>query len=189
MSERRSRDSDERTSDFTLNKPYTAKGNAVEGVQHVVYRDGGILWQDNIYSELRFKPTQQDASFTLEDVTIGVDFHWERKEAQTFHGTLHLLVDEGKIVVINEVDAEEYLKSVISSEMRSTSSMELLKAHAVVSAVGSSIRCKRVEATRKMPAVSSPLHAKKANICVGMTAQITPCSMFAPMIIANAIKA
>ena len=118
---------------FTLNMPYTAKGNAVEGVQHVVYRDGGILWQDNIYSELRFKPTQQDASFTLEDVTIGVDFHWERKEAQTFHGTLHLLVDEGKIVVINEVDAEEYLKSVISSEMRSTSSMELLKAHAVVS--------------------------------------------------------
>ena len=78
-------------------------------------------------------PLSGDASFSLEDVTIGVNFHWERKETQTFQGMLHLVVEEDKICAINELPVEQYLASVISSEMSATSSLELLKAHAVIS--------------------------------------------------------
>lgn len=78
-------------------------------------------------------PKSADASFSLYDVTIGVNFHWERKETQTFRGTLRLVVEADKICAINELPVETYLVSVISSEMKATSSMELLKAHAVIS--------------------------------------------------------
>lgn len=118
---------------FTLNKPFSAKGSEVCGRQEVEYREGGIVWNGNLYSELTFCPIDDDASFTVEAVTIGVKFHWERHESQTFKGTLRLIVDEEQLVVINRISVEEYLTSVISSEMRSTSSLELLKAHAVVS--------------------------------------------------------
>ena len=74
-----------------------------------------------------------NASFSLSDVTIGVNFHWERKETQTFLGTLHFVVESDKICAINELPVERYLESVISSEMSATSSLELLKAHAVIS--------------------------------------------------------
>jgi SpoIID/LytB domain protein len=66
-------------------------------------------------------------------VTIGINFHWERQETQVFSGTLKLVVDEEKIVAINILPAEDYLTSVISSEMSANSSLELLKAHAVIS--------------------------------------------------------
>lgn len=118
---------------FRLNAPYLAKGETVEGEQVASCQDGGILWRGNRYSELTFQPLSAEADFTLPDVTIGVRFHWQRNEAQTFRGTLRLIVDEEKIVAINELPTEEYLKSVISSEMRATSTPELLKAHAVVS--------------------------------------------------------
>lgn len=118
---------------FCLNAPYTAKGETVSGEYEATYQNGGILWNGNVYSELTFRPQDAAASFTLADVTIGVKFHWQRVEPQTFRGTLRLIVDEEKIVVINELKVEEYLKSVISSEMSATSSLELLKAHAVVS--------------------------------------------------------
>ncbi len=118
---------------FTLNAPFSAKGNSVAGKQEATCSDGGILWNGNLYSELTFVPESEDATFTIEDVTFGVNFHWERKEAQTFRGTLRLIVDEEKLVVINSIPAEEYLASVISSEMSATSSLELLKAHAIVS--------------------------------------------------------
>ncbi len=118
---------------FTLNGPFLAKGKQVDGQQQVHYDDGGISWNGNIYSELLFTPDADDASFTLEDVTIGVNFHWQRKQKQTFCGRLRLIVDENKLVIINEVPAESYLQSVISSEMSASSSLELLKAHAVVS--------------------------------------------------------
>ena len=78
-------------------------------------------------------PQSADASFSLSDVTIGVNFHWERKETQTFLGTLRFVVESDKIVAINELPVEKYLESVISSEMSATSSLELLKAHAVIS--------------------------------------------------------
>lgn len=118
---------------FSLNKPYLAKGEMVTGEQEVAFSEGGILWNGNQYSSLTFHPQSADASFSLSDVTIGVNFHWERKETQTFLGTLHFVVESDKICAINELPVERYLESVISSEMSATSSLELLKAHAVIS--------------------------------------------------------
>ena len=118
---------------FSLNKPYLAKGEMVTGEQEVAFSEGGILWNGNQYSSLTFHPQSSDASFSLSDVTIGVNFHWERKETQTFLGTLHFVVESDKICAINELPVERYLESVISSEMSATSSLELLKAHAVIS--------------------------------------------------------
>lgn len=118
---------------FSLNKPYLAKGEKVLGEQVVEFSEGGVLWNGNQYSKLTFHPQSADASFSLSDVTIGVNFHWERKETQTFLGTLRFVVESDKIVAINELPVEKYLESVISSEMSATSSLELLKAHAVIS--------------------------------------------------------
>ena len=118
---------------FSLNKPYLAKGETVIGEQVVEFSEGGVLWNGNQYSKLTFHPQSADASFSLSDVTIGVNFHWERKETQTFLGTLRFVVEADKICAINELPVEKYLESVISSEMSATSSLELLKAHAVIS--------------------------------------------------------
>ena len=118
---------------FSLNKPYMAKGEVITGNQVVEFSDGGILWRGTQYRNLTFTPQADDASFSLNDVTIGVNFHWERKETQTFEGTLRIVVEADKIVAINELPVEKYLTSVISSEMSSTSSLEFLKAHAVIS--------------------------------------------------------
>lgn len=119
---------------FKLNGTFSAKGESVTDEQTVECVDGGISWRNNIYSELCFTPEDEEAcSFTLQDVTIGIGFHWERKEQQTFRGKLRLIIDEEKLVVINELSVEDYLESVISSEMSATSSIGLLKSHAVVS--------------------------------------------------------
>ncbi len=118
---------------FSLNAPYTVCGSQRCGKQVVELSEGRILWENALYDELLFEPTDAHSSFTLEDVTIGVNFHWERKEAQTFLGKLRFIVQDNNICAINELPVETYLTSVISSEMRATSSLELLKAHAVIS--------------------------------------------------------
>lgn len=120
---------------FTLNSPYTAKGAIIEGEQTVEYREGAIHWNGNAYSQLNFHLTTeaQQSSFTLHEVPIGINFHWERKQSQRFHGELSLMIEEEELVVINRIPAELYLESVIASEMSPTASAELLKAHAVVS--------------------------------------------------------
>ncbi len=118
---------------FALNGAYAAKGETIEGEQVVEFSEGGILWNGNQYRELTFTPQQAEASFSLRDVTIGVNFHWERKETQTFLGTLRLVVEADQITAINELPVEQYLASVISSEMKATAGLELLKAHAVIS--------------------------------------------------------
>lgn len=118
---------------FALNAPYMAKGETIEGEQTVEFSEGGILWNGNQYRELTFTPQSAGASFSLHDVTIGVNFHWERKETQVFGGTLRLVVEADKITAINQLPVEDYLVSVISSEMKATSSVEFLKAHAVIS--------------------------------------------------------
>ena len=119
--------------EFSLNGEYSAKGETITGRQTVEFSEGGILWNGNQYRELCFSPKGDKASFSLFDVTIGVNFHWERKETQTFLGELHLVVEADKICAINTLPVEKYLESVISSEMSATSSLELLKAHAVIS--------------------------------------------------------
>lgn len=121
--------------EFTLNTPYTAKGEDITGPQVVEFSEGGILWNGNQYHHLTFRPKTNGGvpNFSISDVIIGVNFHWERKQTQTFVGTLRLVVEEDKICAINELPVERYLESVISSEMSATSSLELLKAHAVIS--------------------------------------------------------
>lgn len=118
---------------FTLNGNFFAKGETVYGEQVVCFNEGGILWNNNLYRELTFTPQDEQNSFSLYDVTIGINFHWERQETQVFLGTLKFVVHEDKITAINQLPVEDYLTSVISSEMSATSSLELLKAHAVVS--------------------------------------------------------
>lgn len=118
---------------FRLNGSYLAKDGDVEGGQLVEFSGGRILWNGRLYRELRFTPQTCNASFSIEDVVIGAGFHWERKEAQTFMGTLRIVVEADKVYAVNELPVESYLASVISSEMNASASLELLKAHAVIS--------------------------------------------------------
>ena len=106
----------------------------INGDVSVQYADGGILFNGVRYSVLRLTPvSESECFFTLCDVTIGVEFHWQRKEAQSFRGGIEFYAADGAVTVINNINAEEYLKSVISSEMNAHASLELLKAHAVIS--------------------------------------------------------
>ena len=118
---------------FTLNGNFSAKGAMLTGPQEVALNDGGLLWNGQVYRQLTFVPESETSSFTMEDVVIGKDFHWERRERQTFRGTLCLVVDEDNIVCINDIDVELYLQSVISSEMSANCSTEFLKASSVIS--------------------------------------------------------
>ncbi len=110
-----------------------AKGEVISGPQTVEFSEGGILWRGTQYRNLTFTPQTDDASFSLDNVVIGKEFHWERRQTQVFEGTLHIVVEADKIVAINELPVERYLLSVISSEMSATASLEFLKAHAVIS--------------------------------------------------------
>ena len=108
------------------------------GSRKAVLREGKIEYDGALYDELHFgskTPSTMFAepSFVLHGVTIGVNFHWERKEDQKFAGELKIIVDRGMLTAINIVGVEDYLLSVISSEMSATASEEFLKAHAVIS--------------------------------------------------------
>ena len=120
--------------EFVLLNPYRMDGTEVSGKQVVTYDEGKILWNGRRYDELLFEPQhEQTDAFELLDVTIGINFHWERKEDQCFLGALKIIVENGKLTGINVIHVEDYLTSVISSEMSATASLELLKAHAVIS--------------------------------------------------------
>lgn len=120
--------------EFVLLTPYCTFGKEVSGRQIVSYDENKIRWNGKLYDELLFEPVQEtDAAFELLDVTIGINFHWERKENQRFLGSLKIIVEDGKLTGINVIPVEDYLTSVISSEMSATASLELLKAHAVIS--------------------------------------------------------
>ena len=119
--------------EFILLTPYHTSGKEVCGKQVVTYNEGRILWNGRQYDELLFEPLEETAAFELLDVTIGINFHWERKEDQRFSGSLKIIVENGKLTGINVIHIEDYLTSVISSEMSATASLELLKAHAVIS--------------------------------------------------------
>lgn len=108
------------------------------GKQKVVYENGRISYNGALYDELLFDSITMSSmfaepTFMLYDVTIGVGFHWERNQVQKFAGSLKFIVNEDKIIAVNIVGIEDYLLSVISSEMKASSSLELLKAHAVIS--------------------------------------------------------
>ena len=113
---------------FTLNG-YGEDGSSRTATIH----NGLIQYDGKAHTRLCFKPQSPDDSFSLMDVVIGVNFHWQRLETQTFRGSLRLLADDGKIWAINDLPVEDYLESVISSEMSAQSSLPLLMAHAVIS--------------------------------------------------------
>lgn len=126
---------------FTLNTLFRESiyGNSVTGRWVARFSDNKIVIKNDdekIESEMPvvLSPVEvQDSSFTLHTVTIGVDFHWQRSEDQVFKGSLKLICESGKITAVNVLSIEDYLTSVISSEMSATSSEEFLKAHAVIS--------------------------------------------------------
>lgn len=108
------------------------------GVQKVTFQEGKINYNGSLYDELVFEAKTMstmfaEPSFVLHGVTIGVDFHWQRKVTQKFAGTLKFIVENRKITAIDIVGVEDYLLSVISSEMKSSATLEFLKAHAVIS--------------------------------------------------------
>lgn len=112
----------------------TASGNAVTGPQtFALTPDGRISWQGTEHNTILLTPTDDKASFEVFDVVIGIGFHWERNENQRFAGALKIIVEGDKITLVNVVGVEEYLKSVVSSEMSAHASEEFLKAHAVIS--------------------------------------------------------
>lgn len=122
---------------FTLTGLYAGPdGGLVSGTHEARMNESGISFTigDKTYTSIEFIPSSYIGdNFELEGVTIGVDFHWQRKENQRFRGSLRIIVDKGKITAINIVNVEDYLVSVISSEMSATSSLALLRAHAVIS--------------------------------------------------------
>ncbi len=120
--------------EFVLNGDYKVNGAVCSGSQKAVCVNGKIEWGGREYDDLLFEPVDAAAgSFTLKGVTIGVSFHWKRKEDQSFSGALHFIVENGRLTPINVLPVEDYLLSVISSEMSAKASLELLKAHAVIS--------------------------------------------------------
>jgi stage II sporulation protein D len=120
--------------DFLFTGSYLSGGRTYSGLQRVTEKDGKVEWNGNLYDELLFEPADEMRnSFELRGVTIGINFHWERKENQSFRGSVMFIVENSKVTAINILGVEEYLTSVISSEMSATASLELLKAHAVIS--------------------------------------------------------
>lgn len=120
---------------FVLRGEFVVNGGAetVSGEGSVTLSDGQILYNGRRYDSLLFSSVDEESSFDLVDVVIGIHFHWERKETQRFKGALKFILLDGELQAINIVPTEDYLTSVISSEMSATSSLELLKAHAVIS--------------------------------------------------------
>lgn len=119
---------------FILNGTYLCNGTEITGQHKANIKSGKIMLENADYSEILFEPSDAAiCSFDLPDVTIGIGFHWQRTECQRFKGALKLIVENNAVTAINILPVEDYLMSVISSEMNATSSLEFLKAHAVIS--------------------------------------------------------
>ena len=108
------------------------------GPQKVSYQEGKINYNGVLYDELFFEASTPstlfaEPTFILHDVVIGVDFHWERRQSQQFAGSLKFIIEKNQVVAVNVIGVEDYLLSVISSEMKATAGLEFLKAHAVIS--------------------------------------------------------
>ena len=119
---------------FAFNTPYTDGLTSYEGQQAASLDNGAILFNGARHEGLTFSACgNEEATFSLHGVTIGKEFHWQQQETQTFQGSLLLRIIDGELHAINRIPIEDYLTSVIASEMSGTSSVELLKAHAIIS--------------------------------------------------------
>lgn len=132
------------TIEFVLNGDFAcSNGKTYTGKHKAKYQNGEVFFDGETVGEIMFEPTAPTASFDLINVVIGIGFHWERKENQRFKGALKIIVETthdvetrhalSVLTAINHISVEDYLTSVISSEMSATASDELLKAHAVIS--------------------------------------------------------
>lgn len=119
---------------FELAGGYLCNGTTIgDGIYSVQVQDNKILFEGENVDRLAFVPAGTACHFTLHNVIIGVNFHWERSQKQMFEGELHFLIEGNKVRAVNSLPVEDYLKSVIASEMSATASMEFLKAHTVIS--------------------------------------------------------
>jgi SpoIID/LytB domain protein len=118
---------------FCLNDSFSDGRAIYEGEMKITATGGKLNWNGILIDRLTLKPNEPGSTFTLHDVTIGIGFHWERREEQTFSGQLKFIVEDGLVRAINVLPVEDYLTSVISSEMKPTATKEFLKAHAVIS--------------------------------------------------------
>ena len=125
---------------FSLGRPFKTKdgkeiqkGSYTASVLNNLIKLESKLGQVFLKNSFLLTSEKKSSFFEIKDVIIGVDFHWEQKENQQFNGALKLIIEEEKVRAINIINLEDYLKSVISSEMSATSSPNLLKAHAVIS--------------------------------------------------------
>ena len=105
----------------------------ISGEQVFSLQDGMVRWNGKCFGKIEFRPASAESTFTLQRVKIGINFHWEREEDQMFSGGLTVLPTEEGLTAINSVPVEDYLLSVISSEMNGDAPEEFLKAHAVIS--------------------------------------------------------
>ncbi len=125
--------------DFNLNGNFSINNNTeLTGKTKAFIKDDQLHLQNknnilNVGEMVTFTPNNHNCIFEIKDVTIGVNFHWQQEENQQFKGDLKLLLTNKSIQVINNIDVEDYLLSVISSEMSSNCSLEFLKAHAIIS--------------------------------------------------------
>lgn len=118
---------------FELEGPYNCQDAIWVGPQTVELVNGRISWRGAFYESLHFVAGSHESTFMLHDVVIGLGYHWERKEDQRFSGELHIIIEGDRLTAVNILPVEDYLASVISSEMNANASIELLKAHAVIS--------------------------------------------------------
>lgn len=112
---------------------FTLDGSVVPAENSISVKDGMLCYAGECYETLCFKPQTAENSFVLHNVVIGVGFHWQRTESQVFKGELLFMVEDGEVRAINRLPVEDYLVSVISSEMSAASSLEFLKAHTIIS--------------------------------------------------------
>lgn len=119
---------------FSIEGAFALNGRPVPpGHYEAAIREGRIQIGPDTATEMAFVPLSTDSLFTLHDVVIGIQFHWQRHQSQSFRGALKLIVDSEMITAINAVDVETYLQSVVSSEMSARACPEYIKAHAVLS--------------------------------------------------------
>lgn len=119
--------------EFELQGEFRCNGQPVTAKSRVSIEGNSLRYNGAVSEEFAFLPTADDCRFVLYDVLIGVNFHWQRRENQTFKGELRFIVENGQVRAINRLFIEDYLVSVISSEMSAASSLEFLKAHTVIS--------------------------------------------------------
>ncbi len=141
---------------FLLDGPF----GSYTGEYTATVQDGAVRIEGIKETSQRFvfEPSDAQASFVLKEVVIGIDFHWERKEDQRFSGSLVLLPEDGMVRAVNVLPVEEYLISVIASEMSATAMAEYLKAHAVISRSWLLAQVEKREAlgTKAEPAAAPP---------------------------------